>query len=345
MLWSRWILRAILLGLGLLPSGLADAEDAGHTKEKGATRTHYDVLRIPRDCTIKEIKKSYRKLALELHPDKVNNRRDGLPGNCSSHEELKELFLRVQEAYAVLSSATQRLQYDLLLSGVEYVDYTEPEIDRYMPPGKTFRLYVKTPSYRMAFATVFPQLTIPAIAVEIKFTLSDTIKGVENHKHTFHRREICGACHGTGSKNGDVEICSFCSGVGQAPHLFHHKDGEFEQMTNTTCGMCDGLGFIPKERCDVCGGKGVVIGENSLFVSLPPGFSGDKTETVPKSGHVGRDSRIGDVALTIAIDLPDGWEIMVPRVSFIMPYKYLFASMSLGSRRPCSLLWLENLSP
>ena len=303
MIWPAFLFKAIFLG-GIFSAGLADDAD------QADMRTHYNILQLSKDCTVKEIKKSYRKLALELHPDKVKSGY-GFPGNCSSAEELKELFLSIQEAYAVLSSATRRVQYDLQLSGVDYVDFTEPEVDRYMSPGKPFRMYVKTPTYRISFATTaFPQLAIPAIDIEIKLNLMDNINGLENHKHTFLRRQICGACHGTGSKNGDVEVCSFCSGIGQASHLFRHADGQFEQMTNTSCGMCDGRGFLPKEKCDVCGGKGVVIGENSLGASFPRGFVGSDSESVPNHGHVSRDSRIGAVSLTVVLDLPEGWKIL-----------------------------------
>jgi len=140
-------------------------------------------------------------------------------------------------------------------------------------------------------------------------SLADTLAGILNKKHTFHRREICEACNGTGSKGGEVIQCRFCKGAGTANHLFAHPSGEFEQLTHTVCGVCAGAGFMPKEKCDVCAGKGMNIGESSFTFSLAAGFRSGYSFSVADAGHMSKDSRIGIVHATMRLELPDGWSI------------------------------------
>ena len=264
---------------------------------------HYEVLHLSKNCTLYEIKRSFRKLALELHPDKVHKR------SFHDKDKMNRQFLEVQEAYAVLSSPTRRLQYDLLLTGVDYEDYTEPERDLNMVPNRQFHFYLKTSKYRLAFATTFPPNSIPVIKVNIAISFAKTLVGVNNYKQPFHRREICDACKGTGGKNGDVEVCPFCNGIGQASHLFAHPSGSFDQMSYSGCAYCDGQGFIPKNKCDVCGGRGVVIGESVLNVNLKRGFRSGSTVHIKNAGHVTKDGRVGDVVATIKLVLPENWDI------------------------------------
>ena len=299
---TLYIIGVLCLDCALLASGRSVHSDAKKL------RNHYEVLNVTRDCTLSEIKKAYRHLALELHPDKF--RKSSKFGHLDL-DAAKTFFLEVQNAYSVLGAHDRRKQYDLQLSGIEYENYVEAEADsRYMKAASTFRTFIKTPSYRMFFETSFPQESIPMITVELKVSIKDSLFGLQNRRHVFHRREICGSCNGTGTKNGQVVLCKFCQGLGQANHLYSHPSGNFEQMTNTICGMCHGLGFTPQEKCDVCGGKGMNIGENYFIVSIPPGFRSGYSLVINGAGHMSSDARIGSVHVTVKIDLPEGWEIV-----------------------------------
>jgi len=229
----------------------------------------------------------------------------------------------------------RRKQYDLQLQGIEYEHYAEPEPDsRYMAAGSLFRMYAKTPAYRMVLEVKLPEELIPTINVDLKVTLADTLLGLQDRRHSFHRREVCGACKGTGSKGGEVLECKFCKGSGSANHLFAHPSGQFEQMTHTVCGMCHGAGFMPQEKCDVCAGKGTNIGENFFAIHVPAGFRDGYSFVVPNAGHMTKDSRVGSVHATVRLALPAGWAVVpgsptaVLRHSLQMPLLELLRGFS-----------------
>jgi DnaJ-class molecular chaperone len=272
------------------------------------TRNHYETLDLPKDCTIQQIKKAYRQLALELHPDKVRN---SVRFSNLDPTDAKIMFLEVQNAYAVLSSADRRFQYDLQLSGVEYEPYAEQEADnRYMTSNRDFQMYIQTPMYRLYFATRYPKNEIPILQVTMKVSFKDTLLGIKNRKQNFHRKELCDVCKGTGSKNGAVVTCKFCNGVGMAPHLLTHPNGRFRQMTHTVCAMCSGRGFQPREKCEACNGKGMRVGESFFHIDLSPGFRSGLNVVIRNAGHMNRDAQIGDVRTTVQLELPKEWEVV-----------------------------------
>jgi DnaJ-class molecular chaperone len=303
---------ATTLGVLLGTSSSASANYNTNTNtNKTHSKTHYDVLNLNKDCSLKEIKRNYRKLALQYHPDKIQYRSSNTTQKFNnSIDDLKKIFLDIQDAYAVLSSATRRLQYDLLIAGFEYEDYTEPEVEnRYMFPNRPYRFYASTSTYKILFTTKFSQSNIPDIKVDIKVTFNDVLNGLNGRIQNFHRKDLCYSCKGTGSKNGEIITCTYCNGLGQATHIFNNNSNKYKQMSNTSCALCNGRGFHIKTKCNICSGKGVIINENILTIHLNSGFDIEQNINVANAGHVNRDGRIGNVIANIKLELPMNWNI------------------------------------
>ena len=186
--------------------------------------TYYDYFGLKLDATADEIKKVYRKLALELHPDK-------LVGSNLNEEELAKataLFLKVQEAYDCLGDTEKRLQYDLKLTGVQYdqipVDDVSKE-NRYMRSrygtSVSFNLFMKSKRFKMHFTAQFQKPKVPDIVVRLDIDLQHVLHGL-NKVHKFYKRVICDACGGNGGLDGACTTCPLCQGTGIAKHLYFH---------------------------------------------------------------------------------------------------------------------------
>ena len=169
-------------------------------------------------------------------------------------------------------------------------------------------MYMQTKIYKMAFETEFPETRIPVLKVAMNVNLKQSIIGLKSHTHSYFRKSACRTCGGTGSK-GIPKKCEFCDGTGIASHLYSHSGGQYQQMTNCTCTLCSGRGFVPESKCDDCGGSGMKVEECTFEINLPPGFKSGHTLTINKSGHVTRKGTAGDVEVTANLVLPAGWTV------------------------------------
>jgi DnaJ-class molecular chaperone len=248
----------------------------------------YEILNLNLDASISDIKKSYRQLALEYHPDKIFQLNPNL--NDTEKSLKNDIFLKIQEAYEVLHDAEKRLQYDSKLTGVQYdiLDHDDAEINPYM--SQPFHLFVKSnrPKFKFHFFANFEKPRVPDINVRLEVSLEHLLKGLEK-KHKFYRRVICSVCGGNGGLNGVCKKCALCQGSGVAKLLYSHKNDDinceskncnklnddddrnglkydFEQMTETKCPSCKGKGCFSTGRCSNCNGAG--ISSICYFVSV-----------------------------------------------------------------------------
>jgi DnaJ-class molecular chaperone len=240
--------------------------------------TLYKILNLNLDASISDIKKSYRQLALEYHPDKIFQLNPHL--NDTEKSLKNDIFLKIQEAYEVLHDVERRLQYDLKLTGVQYdiIDHDDSEINPYM--SQPFHLFVKSnkPKFKFHFSANFEKPRIPDINVRLEVSLEHLLKGLEK-KHKFYRRVICSVCGGNGGLDGVCKSCDLCQGTGVAKLLYSHRNDDincesktcdklkdtdqngskydFEQMTETKCPSCKGKGCFSTGRCSNCNGVGI----------------------------------------------------------------------------------------
>jgi molecular chaperone DnaJ len=225
----------------------------------GTPRDYYDVLGVPRDADLQQIKKAYRRLAVENHPDRN-------PGDAAAEERFKE----ASEAYAVLSDTDKRARYDRFgHQGVEGQPFTG------FDPGAFGDFAdILGDLFGVGFGDIFGgrqrrggrgRTRGHDLQYTLKITLEDAAKGVERSIRV-PRLEQCETCGGSGSKPGTTpEGCGTCGGAGQV--MFRRGFLSVAQ----TCPTCAGSGRVNRDPCEDCTGRGRVEREATLKVNVPPG--------------------------------------------------------------------------
>jgi molecular chaperone DnaJ len=238
-----------------------------------AKRDYYDVLGVARSATDEELKKSYRKLALQYHPD----RNPDAPG-------AEEKFKEASEAYAVLADPEKRRHYDRF--GFEGLGGGGPGGF----PGGDFAAFGDL--FNDLFGDLFgarmggrPGRGRGQRGADLRYTheieLSEVLTGVETSL-AIPRMLRCEPCGGSGARAGtQPEACARCGGSGQA--IF--QQGLFR--ISRPCDACRGEGRVVKHPCKSCGGSGRIEGERSIKVRIPPGVEDGMRLRVSGEGEAG----------------------------------------------------------
>lgn len=184
------------------------------------SKDYYSILGVSETASDLEIRKAYRRLALEYHPDKIH-----LTEILLSEEEkerIKQHFLDIQDAYDIIGDPENRLAYDLKRGshGDQIVDADEVVIEHYkLFP---FSLFVRTKQISLAFSIKVSRPEPIPIRITLYVDVSSVFTGLSS-SHKYFRRTICDVCHGNGGVNGTCRKCSLCDGLGHANHLFHDQ--------------------------------------------------------------------------------------------------------------------------
>jgi molecular chaperone DnaJ len=238
---------------------------------------YYELLGVERGASAAEVKKAFRKLARELHPDV--NRHD---------PEAEEKFKRAAEAYEVLSDPERRRVYDAfgeqgLRSGGwspgaggfgNLEDVLESLFGRGDPLfGDMF-----------GFGRGGPAAG-GDIAAEVEVSLEEVLTGT-TRELSFEAVTTCDRCRGNGAEPGTpIRTCDECGGAGQIRRV---TQTAFGQMVRAgTCPRCGGAGKIPERPCEQCGGRGRVSGTRSWEVEIPPGIESGQRIRITGGGHAG----------------------------------------------------------
>ncbi|RMF19234.1 MAG: molecular chaperone DnaJ, partial [Candidatus Dadabacteria bacterium] len=205
----------------------------------------YEVLGVERTATDEEIKKAYRRLALEYHPDRN-------PDNPEAEERFKE----ISAAYSVLSDPEKRREYDRYgaggRSGAGFGDFFEDLIADFFGGGRRG-------GRRRARAGA-------DLRYRLQLTLEEILEGGQR-TIVFERPGICETCDGQGSTSpGDIETCGQCHGTGQ----LRIQQGFF--VVQQPCGACQGTGRINRNPCPDCRGRGQRMVRRELDLQIPPGI-------------------------------------------------------------------------
>ncbi len=233
-------------------------------------RDYYEVLNVSKGATSEELKKSYRRLAMEYHPDQN-------PDDDQAADKFKELT----EAYQVLSDPNKRMSYDRF-------GHDTPEMGF---GGGAVDISSMTDFFDSIFGSVFGgarprrrrRRGRPGrdLQYDLSITLEDTIAGTEM-KITVPRPVRCADCNGKGAAPGtNPESCSQCQGTGSV----HLQQGIF--AVSTTCPVCKGVGEIISEHCPACEGKGLEVKEEEFEVSIPPGVDDGAVKVIEGAGEHG----------------------------------------------------------
>lgn len=239
-----------------------------------AQRDYYEVLGVNKNATDDEIKKAYRKLAKQYHPD-LN----------SGDKEAEHKFKEVSEAYEVLSDKSKRSQYDSFGhaafngqsagAGGAYSGFSgfEDIFDAFFSGfgGQTARRNGPTRGQD--------------IRVEISISFEEAAFGAEKTIE-ITRTEICDECGGSGAKKGtNSKTCPTCGGTGQVKQTRNTAFGSFVNVT--TCNTCGGSGKIIDDPCTACGGKGTVRKKRQIKINIPAGIDDAQAITMSGQGEAG----------------------------------------------------------
>ncbi|MCS6928513.1 MAG: molecular chaperone DnaJ [Saprospiraceae bacterium] len=261
-----------------------------------AKRDYYEILGVPRNATEDEIKRAYRKKALEYHPDRN-------PGNKEAEEKFKE----AAEAYDVLRDPEKRAIYDryghegLNQSGgsPRFEGMNMEDILRHFGFGDDiFAEFFGTRRSGFGSRGHVKGERGSNLRIRVKLTLEEIATGV--HKKIKVRRQLrCSSCNGSGARNqSDVETCSTCRGAGVVGRITQTPFGPMQ--TAVTCPACNGAGQTIRATCPACRGEGRVVAEDTIDVDIPAGVHEGIQLSVSGKGNAGlRGGPSGDLIINI----------------------------------------------
>ncbi len=259
-----------------------------------AKRDYYEVLGVGRDADPAAIKKAYRNLAMQYHPDRN-------PGNGEAAQKMKE----VNEAYAVLCDPRKRSLYDAYgHAGLE--GYTQEDIFRGVDFSSLFREFgfgFGDGLFDGLFGRRGASRRGPRRGADLQYDLSlaleEAYSGIERTIE-LPRASACLTCKGTGAQAGGVEICSRCRGTGQAVREQRSGYGVVRQIT--VCGECRGRGQMVRQPCPDCGGKGAVETKKEIRIEVPAGADTGYTIRIEGEGETGADGPPGDLYIVVRLE-------------------------------------------
>ena len=260
----------------------------------------YALLGVSRDATEADIKKAYRKLAMEFHPDR------------NSAPDAESRFKEITEAYEILRDPQKRAAYDRYGKagvgggaggfGFHHVDLSE-----------ALNIFMRDFGGMGGFESLFGggrrQDTRRGqdVRVTVKLTLQDVATGVKKNVK-LKTLDRCSNCSGTGAKPGSKSTtCSTCNGSGEVRRATQSMFGQFVAVS--PCPTCAGEGSIILQACEVCRGEGRMRSERTVTVEIPAGVSTNNYLTLRGQGAAGpRNGPSGDLLVMLDIRQDDRFE-------------------------------------
>lgn len=254
-------------------------------------KDYYDTLGVSKSATDADIKKAFRKLAKQYHPD-------ANPGDKAAEQKFKE----VNEAYEVLSDADKKAKYDQFghaafeQGGGGGGYYSSADFDMGDIFGSVFGDFFGGGASRR------PQGPTRGadVRTSIVITFEEAFYGVTKEIQ-INALENCETCKGTGAKPGTyAETCKHCHGTGQERVI---QQTMFGSMTNIrTCSICGGTGKVIKEKCTDCNGAGKVRKLKKLQVEVPRGIDNGQSIRLSGKGEPGdKGGPNGDLFVTVTV--------------------------------------------
>jgi molecular chaperone DnaJ len=257
-------------------------------------RDFYEILGVSKNSAADEIKKAYRKMALQFHPDKN-------PGNKAAEEKFKE----AAEAYEVLSNTEKKQRYDQFghaglgaggggyghgAGGFSMEDIFSQFGDVFGGGGFSGFGGGGSGGRRVNRGS--------NLRVKVKLNLEEIVNGIEK-KIKVNKYVACTSCHGTGAHNGSGHsTCSTCRGSGNVTRITNTILGQMQ--TSSTCPNCGGEGQIITDKCKVCFGDGIVKAEDVISIHIPAGVGDGMQLSVSGKGNAApRGGIAGDLIVVI----------------------------------------------
>jgi molecular chaperone DnaJ len=249
-------------------------------------RDYYEVLAVSRAADETEIKRAFRKLARELHPD------------VSEAPDAEERFREVVEAYEVLSKRETRDLYDRFgHAGLRSGGFAPTQFD-FGSLSDLFAAFFGDDLFGVAGR---PRRARGAdVAVEVEIELAEAARGA-TRQVPFPVAVACPVCSGSGAAPGTQPVtCSTCGGSGRLQQVSRSAFGEF--VRTQACPSCRGAGQEIADPCSACDGEGRVLEERQLDVEIPPGIHDGQQIRISGEGHAGGGgARAGDVYVRVRV--------------------------------------------
>jgi molecular chaperone DnaJ len=254
-------------------------------------RDYYEVLGVTRDASETEVKKAFRRLARELHPD-VNQEPDA-----------EERFKEAAEAYEVLSDAERRRTYDAyghegLRSGGFDPGAGFGSID------DIFQAFFGGRGFGFGGGGPAPG---GDIMVTVEVELAEVASGARREV-TYDAVAACEHCRGNGAEPGTpITTCDRCGGAGELRQVTRTPFGQM--VRSAACDVCGGAGKIPQTPCEVCSGSGRTRQSRSSAIEVPAGIEDGQRMRITGAGHAGEPGAPpGDLYVEVRVAEDERWE-------------------------------------
>lgn len=229
-----------------------------------AKADYYEVLGVNRNANQEEIKKAFKKLAFECHPDRN-------PGDGKCEEKFKE----INEAYQVLSNPNKRAQYDSFGHMSGEGGFSDMDFAR---------------NFNDLFGNLFDEVFNAGrrptqekgrdLKYNLELAFEEAVFGVDK-EIVIPKKSICTDCNGRGAAPGGEAVCLMCAGKG----TLKYSEGFF--AISRTCSSCGGTGRIIKKACSGCKGEGLITNEQRVKVMVPPGVDNRSRLRIRGEGEEG----------------------------------------------------------
>lgn len=256
-------------------------------------KDYYDILGVSRGASESDIKKAYRKVAKQYHPD-------ANPGNQEAELKFKE----ATEAYEVLSDPQKRQTYDQFgHSAFEGAGAGAGGFSG-MDMGDIFESFFGGSGFESFFGGGGSRRRGASRGADLQYNLTITFEEAVfgcNKEISFNADDTCEVCNGTGAKSSSsTQTCSTCGGTGQERVVQRTMFGSMQTVRE--CRTCSGKGSIIKDPCNKCGGKGIVRKNKTLTVEIPKGINQGQSVRKAGMGAPGeKGGPKGDLLVTINI--------------------------------------------
>ena len=260
-------------------------------------RDYYETLGVERGADDGQIKKAFRKLARELHPD------------VNAHDpDAEEKFKEAAGAYEVLSDPERRRLYDAYgeegLRGRGYA----PDMDAFGSVSDLFSAIFGQGGFEAAFGG-------PGgggrrgrgggtqggdVVTSATIDLADSARGIQVEV-AYQAAALCGTCHGNGAEPGTpIVACRNCDGTGQHQRVARTAFGQL--VRTAICDVCGGDGRVPETPCHECDGAGLVREQRRVAVDIPPGIADNQRIRLTRRGHAGQNGGpAGDLYVVVRV--------------------------------------------
>jgi len=276
-------------------------------------KDYYTTLGLQKGASRDEVKKAFRKLAAQYHPDK----------KTGDEEKYKE----ITEAYAVIGDEKKKAEYDTYGhsfngagagagggQGFNWQDFQGQG-------GQNFEFDINDIFQNFGFGGGSRQQAKRGqdVSIDINLSFSDSIFGVTK-KVLITKNNACTECSGNGAKKGTaLETCSTCAGNGKVQETRQTIMGSFSTVRE--CSTCHGTGKIPKERCPKCAGAGIARTEEEISINIPAGVQNGEVVRMTGRGEALPHGQPGDLYIKLHVESHKTIKREGSTLSSILPIK------------------------